>query len=253
MDQSEKIAAGKLNDRDYSPDNGEVSVDAALERRITRKLDFHILPWIFILWLLAFIDRSNIGNAKLDGLTKDLGLDGTKYNAALAVFYILYVLIDIPSNWLLKVVGGGRYLPILACCWGIVGTCMGAVKSYGGLIACRLLLGACEGGMFGGIILYLSMFYKRHQLMFRLGIFYCAAPLSGAFGGLLATGLAQIHYHGYNGIFRLCSTESKKQADVLRRLALDLLRRGCYYHPSGHHSFLLPPRHARQGPLFKRR
>lgn len=51
---------------------------------------------------------------------------------------------------------------------------------------------------FGGIILYLSMFYKRHDLMFRLGVFYCAAPLSGAFGGLLATGLAQIHYHGYN-------------------------------------------------------
>lgn len=53
--------------------------------------------------------------------------------------------------------------------------------------------------MFGGIILYLSMFYKRHNLMFRLGIFYCAAPLSGAFGGLLATGLSQINYHGYNG------------------------------------------------------
>lgn len=53
--------------------------------------------------------------------------------------------------------------------------------------------------MFGGIILYLSMFYKRHQLMFRLGIFYCAAPLSGAFGGLLATGLAEISYGGYDG------------------------------------------------------
>ena len=82
--------------------------------------------------------------------------------------------------------------------WGIISTGMGAVKSYGALVACRLLLGACEGGMFGGIILYLSMFYKRHNLMFRLGIFYCAAPLSGAFGGLLATGLSQIEFHGYN-------------------------------------------------------
>lgn len=97
---------------------------------------------------------------------------------ALTVFYILYVLIDVPSNWLLKIVGGGHYLPLLAMAWGIVGTCTGAVKSYGGLIACRMFLGACEGGMFGGIILYFSMFYKRHELMFRLGIFYCAAPLS---------------------------------------------------------------------------
>lgn len=124
---------------------------------------------------------------------------GNKFNVALTVFYILYVLLDIPSNWLLKYVGGGKYLPVLACAWGIVSTCLGSVKSFGGLVACRLLLGACEGGMFGGIILYLSMFYKRHNLMFRLGIFYCAAPLSGAFGGLLATGLAQINYHGYNG------------------------------------------------------
>lgn len=118
---------------------------------------------------------------------------------SLTVFYILYVLLDIPSNWLLKIVGGGRYLPILAMCWGLVGTCIGAVDSFAGLVVARMLLGACEGGMFGGIILYLSMFYKRHNLMFRLGIFYCAAPLSGAFGGLLASGLAQINYGGYNG------------------------------------------------------
>jgi MFS family permease len=82
--------------------------------------------------------------------------------------------------------------------WGVVGTCMGFVTNFAGLIVCRMILGACEGGMFGGIILYLSMFYPRHKLMFRLGIFYCAAPLSGAFGGLLATGLAEIEYHGYN-------------------------------------------------------
>lgn len=112
---------------------------------------------IFALWLLAFIDRSNIGNAKLDGLVKDLKLVGNKYNVALLVFYTLYIAIDIPSNLLLKKVGGGKYLPCIAVAWGIVGTAMGSVKSYGGLIACRMLLGACEGGMFGGIILYLSM------------------------------------------------------------------------------------------------
>ncbi|KAF2864302.1 MFS transporter-like protein [Piedraia hortae CBS 480.64] len=173
--------------------------DAGLDDRFRRKFDLHILPWIFLLWLLAFIDRSNIGNARIDGLAKDLHLTGEKYNVALTVFYILYILVDIPSNWVLAKVGGGHYLPILAAAWGIIGVCMGAVKSYTGLIICRLLLGACEGGMFGGIILYLGMFYKRYNLMFRLGIFYCAAPLSGAFGGLLATGLARIHFHGYNG------------------------------------------------------
>ncbi|KAM0715366.1 hypothetical protein Q7P37_008864 [Cladosporium fusiforme] len=194
VDQAEEV-----DEKDVSGTGYSHVEDPVLEKKIVRHLDRRILPWIFILWLLAFIDRSNIGNAKIDGLIDDLNLDGNKYNISLTVFYILYVLIDIPSNWLLKVVGGGKYLPILAMAWGIVGTCMGAVKSYGGLIACRMLLGACEGGMFGGIILYLSMFYKRHQLMFRLGVFYCAAPLSGAFGGLLATGLAEIKFGGYNG------------------------------------------------------
>ncbi|KAI5368153.1 Putative major facilitator superfamily, MFS transporter superfamily [Septoria linicola] len=192
-----KATSEQLEEKEISHVGVSYVADAQVEKRITRKLDLHILPWIFILWLLAFIDRSNIGNAKLDGLIDDLELTGNRYNVALTVFYILYVLVDIPSNILLKVVGGGRYLPLLAMAWGIVGTCMGAVKSYAGLIVCRMLLGACEGGMFGGIILYLSMFYKRHQLMFRLGVFYCAAPLSGAIGGLLATGLAQISYRSY--------------------------------------------------------
>lgn len=75
---------------------------------------------------------------------------------------------------------------------------MGSVKTYGGLIAARFFLGLCEGGLLGGMVLYLSMFYRRHDLLFRLGMFYCAAPLSGAFGGLLATGLAEIRFHGYN-------------------------------------------------------
>lgn len=137
-----------------SHDPDEIVLDPALEASITRRCDTHILPWIFILWLLAFIDRSNIGNARLDGLTTDLHMTTTtSYNTALAVFYTLYVLLDIPSNWVLKKVGGGWYLPALGVCWGIVGTCMGAVKSYGGLIALRILLGACEGGMFGYVAL----------------------------------------------------------------------------------------------------
>ena len=82
--------------------------------------------------------------------------------------------------------------------WGLVGTCIGAVKNYNGLLATRFFLGLCEGGLLGGMVLYLSMFYTRHQTLWRIGVFYCAAPLSGAFGGLLATGLAEIRYGGYN-------------------------------------------------------
>ena len=176
----------------------QAPIDPALNRRITNQFDKHIVPWLFGLWLLAFIDRSNIGNARIDGLAEDLKLDGDKFNIALTIFYVPYILIDVPSNWVVKYFGAGRYLPGLLISWGIVGMCTGFTKSYSGLLACRFFLGLCEGGLLGGMILYLSMFYRRHEMLFRIGMFYCAAPLSGAFGGLLATGLAEIHHAGYN-------------------------------------------------------
>jgi MFS family permease len=173
-------------------------IDPALDRQITRKLDRHLLPWLFGIWLFAFIDRSNIGNAKIDGIVPDLHLTGNRFNIALTVFYVPYILVNVPSNWILKHIGAGLYLPTLITCWGLVSCFMGLTKSYAGLIVCRLLLGFFEGGLFCGMILYLSMFYRRHQLLFRLALWYCAAPLSGAIGGLLAAGLSRIRYQGYN-------------------------------------------------------
>lgn len=130
----------------------------------------------------------------------DLKLDGNKFNIALTIFYVPYICVDVPSNWLVKRFKAGFYLPLLIVSWGIVSTCIGFVKSYGGLLAARFFLGLCEGGLLGGMVIYLAMFYRRHDLMYRIGLFYCAAPLSGAFGGLLATGLSKIKHGGYNGM-----------------------------------------------------
>ena len=179
--------------------NGQTYIDPVIDKRITRKFDLHILPWLFGIWLAAFIDRSNIGNAKIQGIDKDLKLTGTRYNVALVVFYIPYICVDIPSNWIVKRMRAGYYLPALIISWGLVSTCLGFTKSYAGLVAARFFLGFCEGGLLGGMVVYLAMFYQRHQVLWRIGLFYCAAPLSGAIGGLLATGLAKIKHGGYNG------------------------------------------------------
>ena len=125
-------------------------------------------------------------------------LTGNKFNIALVVFYVPYILVDVPSNWVVKHFKAGRYLPFLLICWGVVSTFLGFTKSFGGLVAARFFLGLCEGGLLGGMIVYLAMFYRRHQMLYRIGLFYCAAPLSGGFGGLLATGLAKIKHGGYN-------------------------------------------------------
>ncbi|KXX82963.1 High-affinity nicotinic acid transporter [Madurella mycetomatis] len=153
-----------------------------------------------LLRLFSFIDRSNIGNAKLAGLDSDLGIStGTAFNTALLVFYIPYILVDVPSNLLLKRVRAGVYLPSLITAWGLVCTFTGFTKSFAGLVVCRLLLGLFEGGILGGVIIYLAMFYRRHEMLYRSGLFYCAAPLSGAFGGLLASALGTVEAGGYRG------------------------------------------------------
>ncbi|KAM3068803.1 hypothetical protein ACMFMG_010971 [Clarireedia jacksonii] len=195
----EKVQTAELENVDI--DTAErIQITPEQDRLITKKFDRHIVPWLFGLWLLAFIDRSNIGNAKIDGLAKDLGiLKGTKFNIALAIFYVPYIIVDVPSNWLVKRIGAGTYLPSLVMGWGLISLCIGFVTTWSGLMVARFFLGLMEGGLLGGMIIYLAMFYRRHQLMRRIGLFYCAAPLSGAFGGLLATGLSEIKTRNYNG------------------------------------------------------
>lgn len=91
----EKPAVAELENPSTTPPDEEVQVSKELDRLISKKFDKHIVPWLFGLWLLAFIDRSNIGNAKIDGLAADLGiLTGTKFNIALAIFYVPYICVD---------------------------------------------------------------------------------------------------------------------------------------------------------------
>ncbi|KAK0623998.1 MFS transporter-like protein [Immersiella caudata] len=195
----EKPTATQADDTLPEKSPSSLPSDPALDRRLNRKFDLHILPWLFGIWLFSFIDRSNIGNARLAGLPEDLGITtGTGFNVALLVFYIPYILVDVPSNLLLKKFKAGVYLPTLITSWGLVCTCIGFTKSFAGLVVCRVLLGLFEGGILGGVIIYLAMFYRRHEMLYRSGLFYCAAPLSGAFGGLLASALGQIEYRGYN-------------------------------------------------------
>ena len=107
-------------EKDATQTEGQYELDPVMNKRVVRKCDRHIIPWLFGIWLWAFIDRSNIGNARIDGLTEDLGMKGTQFNVALVVFYIPYILVDVPSNWVVKYFKAGRYLPFLITGWGLV-------------------------------------------------------------------------------------------------------------------------------------
>lgn len=163
-----------------------VEIDRQAEKALVRKIDRHIVPVVMIAYLLCFLDRTNIGNAKLFGLERDLRLVGSDYNIAVAVLFIPYVLVEVPSNLLLKKFTPSKWLAALAFFWGIVSTMMGLVQSFGGLVACRLVLGLLEGGLFPGLTVYLTLFYTKQELALRIGYLFVSSALAGACGGLLA-------------------------------------------------------------------
>ncbi|KDR81104.1 hypothetical protein GALMADRAFT_222657 [Galerina marginata CBS 339.88] len=153
------------------------------ERKLWRKVDLRLMPILSLMYLVSFIDR---GNAKLQGLVTQLDLTGNRYNIALTMYFIPYCLFECPANLVLKRFHPSRWLPGITIVWGIVMTMMGLVKTYPQLIGARVCLGVAEAGLFPGVVFYLSLWYPRHQLQFRIALFYGAASLAGAFSGLLA-------------------------------------------------------------------
>lgn len=166
--------------------------DPAL-KKTWRKVDMYILPVVAMFYLLSFLDRTNLGNARIAGLQKDLKMTNRQYSIALTVTYVPYIVAELPSNLLLKTVGPDRMLPTMLTLWGIVTTLQGVVKTYHGLLICRFFLGLLEGGVFPGLVLYLSFWYPRRQLQWRISGFFSTASISGAFSGLLAYGIINMH------------------------------------------------------------
>ncbi|EXK43693.1 hypothetical protein FOMG_02626 [Fusarium oxysporum f. sp. melonis 26406] len=132
------------------------------EKKLVRKIDLFILPMMWVMYLLSYMDRTNIGNAKIAGMDKDLNLDSNKYSIVLVVFFVGYVVFEVPSNMILTRTRPSRYLP------GII-----------------ILMGVLESGFAPGVLLLLSSWYKSEEQSKRFAVYISAAILSGAFGGLL--------------------------------------------------------------------
>ncbi|KAK4142433.1 putative transporter-like protein [Dichotomopilus funicola] len=167
----------------------DIVIDEAAERQLVRKLDRWIIPPVMLMYLLSFLDRVNIGNARLYGMEKDLGLTGDQYQTAVSVLFVTYILSELPSNLVIKRFTPSRWLAFITTGWGIVATLTGIVHNYPSLIACRVILGALEGGMFPGLTLYLTMFYTKRELALRIGYLFVSAAIAGSLGGLLAYGI----------------------------------------------------------------
>lgn len=199
-------------DKIHSADEDVVRVEMTdeerrkLDRRVTFKMDIRIMPWIIVCYFLNYMDRTNLGNARTlnndkpgHSLVEVLDLQGDRYLLVVAVFFIPYVLFEFPSNIALKYFSPSRWISRIMVSWGIVTACTAAVTTYGGLMACRVMLGVAEAGFFPGILFYLCFWYPPHIRATRMAFFSASITLAGAFGGLIATGVGFMS--GLGGLF----------------------------------------------------
>ncbi|KAF4445789.1 hypothetical protein F53441_10538 [Fusarium austroafricanum] len=179
-----------------SIENAQFYIDPKAEARLRRKIDWMIVPTVCLLYLFCFIDRANIGNARLAGLEVDLGLKGNDYNLVLSVFYISYILFEIPANLLCKHMGPGWFIPLTSLGFGLCSIFTAFVTDLSQVCGVRFVLGIFEAGMLPGIAYYMSRWYRRSELTFRLSLYIVMAPLAGAFGGLLASAILKLPHFG---------------------------------------------------------
>lgn len=157
------------------------------ERRTMRKIDLRLLPLLGMLYALALIDRTNLGVARIAGMERDLELSvGSRYSIVSALYFIPYIIFQLPSNLFLRQLGVRSWLTFCVVAWGVVQLAMGFVPNWGLLGFCRVLLGAFEAGFFPALVFIITTWYTRHEVQKRLAAFYVVSIFTGGFSAIFA-------------------------------------------------------------------
>lgn len=179
--------------------------DASQNKRLNRILDLRIIPLCCWLYLLNFLDRGNIGNARVlnqetgDDMLHQTRMTSTDYAITLSVFSLAYALFEVPSNWVMKhYVRPSAWLALLLGCWGAVTIGFAGVRNYATVLALRLLIGVFEAGFFPGIVYLITIWYRHNERALRIALVIAFCNLAGAFGGAIAYGIG--HVNGAGGL-----------------------------------------------------
>ncbi|KAF3922061.1 hypothetical protein ABW20_dc0107925 [Dactylellina cionopaga] len=158
------------------------------EKALVRKLDWRIMPTLWIMYFLNYLDRNAITSARLNNLEKDLGLVGSQYNTCISILFVGYLLMQIPSNMIMssKKIPPSKYMAACMAAWAIVSACTALAKNYKGLVTVRFLLGVTEAPFYPGALYLLSIFYTRKEIASRVAILYAGNILASSFAGLIA-------------------------------------------------------------------
>lgn len=169
-----------------------------------KKMNLRIMPFIMLLYLIAYIDRANISVAALQ-MNADLAMTAEMYGIAAGIFYVTYIIFEVPSNVLLTKVGARRWIARIMISWGIIAAGMSLVQTPTQLYVMRFLLGAAEAGFTPGIIYYLSCWYPRSERARAMSMFYIGAALASVIGLPLSGSLLNMHgilgFEGWRWLF----------------------------------------------------
>jgi ACS family tartrate transporter-like MFS transporter len=158
--------------------------NTALERETMRKVSVRLLPFLFVLYIFNFLDRTNVALASLQ-MNRDLSFSSTAFGLGAGIFFVGYALFEVPSNLLLVRVGARRWIARIMITWGLIAAAMMFVRTPFEFYGLRLLLGIAEAGFFPGIVYYLTQWFPAKRRARASSRFMIAIPLSGVLGGVL--------------------------------------------------------------------
>lgn len=202
---------------------GDASADSpALEARTLRRVSIRILPFVMVLYFVNYLDRTNLGIARTH-ISAELQLSATMFGLAAGIFFIGYVLVEIPSNLALERFGARRWLARIAVSWGLVAAAIGFAPNAATLLVLRFLLGVAEAGLFPGVIFYLTRWFPQAYRARVVALFMVASPVAAAVGTPLAAWLIETG----EGVFGLSGWRFMMIAVGLPAVALGVI---CWFY-----------------------
>lgn len=170
----------------------EASGPEALRKRALSKVSVRLMPFIFVMYLVNYLDRTALGIANVNGMSRELSLTATMFGLASGIFFVGYILLEVPSTVITQKIGARKWLARIAVSWGIVASLTAFAPDYGWLLFARFVLGVTEAGFAPAILLYLTMWFSNRERPKAFSLYLLGIPISSVIAGPLASWLITV-------------------------------------------------------------